>query len=353
MGIRASTTTALVYLAWTRIAAPSAAAAFQLQQQLASRSANTHLLFRRQLQQQQRRPAFTTTVRRMASTTSTTEEGAIDIAANVEWVRENIKKAIAEKEEEDSSSTTTPTPQVRLVAVSKTKPIELLKQAYEQANVRAFGENYIQEMVDKVPQLPSDVTWHFIGNVQSNKVKLLLSPFLASASSGTESCLDRLVLETVSSLKLARKLQNAIETSGSGSNDNKKLRIFVQVNTSGEDSKSGVSSSVDGDINARDEVVELCKAIVQECPALQLQGLMTIGAPGDESCLDRLVICRNQVAAALSSSSSSDEQYQPPLLELSMGMSGDYEVAIRKGSTNVRVGSTIFGARDYSSVNKK
>ena len=92
-----------------------------------------------------------------------------------------------------------------------------------------------------------------------------------------------------------------------------------------------------------DESIELCKHVVQNCKRLNLKGIMTIGAPGDIGCLESLGECRNVVAEALS--------LDPSDIELSMGMSGDYETAIAKGSTNVRVGSTIFGQRDYS--NKK
>ncbi|KAL7559936.1 hypothetical protein ACA910_008258 [Epithemia clementina (nom. ined.)] len=304
--------------------------------------------------------AATTTTTSSSSNNNNDDDGeatSIDIAANVELVRANIEKALLEARTNDEPSVA---PAVRLVAVSKTKPIALLRQAYDEAGVRVFGENYVQEMVDKVPQMPSDVQWHFIGTLQSNKVGLLLSPFLLPKANGgadeannnaavaatTSSSLDRLVLETVSTLKLARKLQKAIEdaapstshdntASSSSSPPQPRLKIFVQVNTSGEDSKSGVSPS---------EVVALCRDIVQECPALQLLGLMTIGAPGDETCLDTLVQCRQEVEDALS---------LPHILELSMGMSGDYELAIAKGSTNVRVGSTIFGARDYSNVTPK
>ena len=90
------------------------------------------------------------------------------------------------------------------------------------------------------------------------------------------------------------------------------------------------------------EAVELCKQISNECENLELKGVMTIGAPGDTDCLDLLAQCRDEVASALDMS--------PKELGLSMGMSNDYEVAIAKGSTNVRVGSTIFGARDYSNL---
>jgi pyridoxal phosphate enzyme (YggS family) len=137
----------------------------------------------------------------------------------------------------------------------------------------------------------------------------------------------KLTVETVSNLKLAKKLDNAMSEF-----DGKRLAIFIQVNTSGEDTKSGVSP---------DEAVELCQQITQDCERLEIKGVMTIGAPGDMECLDCLVKCRGNVAQALGINVAD--------LGLSMGMSDDFEVAIEKGSTNVRVGSTIFGARNYSS----
>ena len=337
------------------------------------------------------------------NSSSSSSDPQIDIAANVALVRANIEKAIQLQAEptttmtpttttieSDSKKTSSSSSLVRLVAVSKTKPIHLLRQAYDKAQVRVFGENYVQELVEKVPQLPSDVQWHFIGNLQSNKIKLLLSPFLSSSSleqkksnnddhnntkddddndtttttrnnnntsNTNHHSLDRLVLETVSSMKLARKLQKAIEDAVSSSSSSSiveqqeqqqqqhcRLKVFVQVNTSNEDSKGGVQPN-------QQQVVELCHGIVTECPNLQLMGLMTIGAPNDETCFDVLVQCRQDVMQALSSLSYSSSSLSS-FLELSMGMSGDYEIAIAKGSTNVRVGSTIFGARDYSNIKK-
>lgn len=231
---------------------------------------------------------------------SSPSENAVDVARNFQAIREKIQQA---------------NPAVRLVAVSKTKPVSLLQEAYD-AGCRVFGENYAQELVEKVPQLPDDVHWHFIGGLQSNKANMLVGAF-----SGTN--LARLTVETVDKFKLASKLDKA------AGETKERLKIFVQVNTSGEDTKSGCEPS---------EVVEICRQITENCPNLQLQGLMTIGAPGDTSCFDTLVHCREQVQNAL----GRDD------LELSMGMSDDFLEAIAKGSTNVRVGSTIFGARNYA-----
>lgn len=203
---------------------------------------------------------------------------------------------------------------VQLVVVSKTKPCEMLQEAYD-AGAREFGENYIQELCEKAPQLPSDINWHFIGHLQSNKAKKLVVgvPNLA-------------VVESVDSLKLAKKLNNACENVG------RSLNIYIQINTSSEDTKSGVMPS---------GACELAQSIASSCPRLSIAGLMTIGAPGDESCFDTLVTCRHDVSQVLDVEENS--------LELSMGMSGDFETAILKGSSSVRIGSSIFGARDYSS----
>mmetsp|Transcript_9469 Transcript_9469/g.27036 ORF Transcript_9469/g.27036 Transcript_9469/m.27036 type:complete len:249 (+) Transcript_9469:193-939(+) len=211
----------------------------------------------------------------------------------------------------------TVSPQPRLVAVSKTKPVEMLKEAYD-AGQRVFGENYVQEIVEKAPQLPEDIQWHFIGHLQSNKVKALL-----------EAVPNLTMLETVDTVKLANKLNNQV-----GSLGRSPLPVMVQVNTSGEESKSGVEPG---------NVVELARHVHQECPHLRLAGLMTIGMadytskPENFECLQW---CRQQICEALGLSADD--------IELSMGMSGDFEAAIEMGSTNVRVGSTIFGARNYN-----
>jgi PLP dependent protein len=243
---------------------------------------------------------------------------------------------------------------VRLVAVSKTKPIELLEAAYN-AGCRHYGENYVQELIEKVALWydRTDVQWHFIGALQSNKCQMLVN-----------CCNDvtQLTVETISSMKLATKLNNAVGNKLSSSpplpeeeavlleqHQPQRLKVFVQVNTSGEDSKSGVEPG--------DACVELCRYIVNECPLLELRGLMTIGAPGDTSCFTTLVQCRDDVQSDLAKIVVSDEgdststttSRTPPVpMELSMGMSDDFEQAIQAGSTNVRVGSTIFGHRNYA-----
>ncbi|XAR53804.1 hypothetical protein NMG60_11022489 [Bertholletia excelsa] len=205
---------------------------------------------------------------------------------------------------------------IRIVAVSKTKPVFLIRQVYD-AGHRCFGENYVQEMVEKAPQLPEDIEWHFIGNLQSNKVKPLLTgvPNLA-------------IVETVDDEKIANRLNHVVGDIGRNP-----LKVLVQVNTSGETSKSGVHPS---------GCVELAKHVSLACPNLEFCGLMTIGMPDYTSTPENfktLANCRTEVCKALG---IAEEQ-----CELSMGMSGDFELAVEMGSTNVRIGSTIFGAREY------
>ncbi len=212
-----------------------------------------------------------------------------------------------------SSPSRTP---VRVVAVSKTKPVEDLQAAYD-AGQRDFGENYVQEIVEKAAKLPADVRWRFIGHLQSNKARLLL-----------EGVPSLQCIETVDTAKLANKLNSTVQALA-----RPPLECFVQVNTSGEESKHGVDPSA---------VVGLCSHIARDCPYLRVGGLMTIGMPDYTSRPENfslLVSCRDAVAEALG--------LDPSSLELSMGMSGDYLAAIEMGSTNVRVGSTIFGARNY------
>ncbi|OVA03413.1 Alanine racemase [Macleaya cordata] len=206
--------------------------------------------------------------------------------------------------------------QVRVVAVGKTKPISLIRQLYD-AGHRCFGENYVQEIVEKAPQLPEDIEWHYIGHLQSNKVKSLLAavPNLA-------------MFESVDNEKIANHLDRYIANNG-----RKPLKVLVQVNTSGEASKSGVEPS---------DCVELVKHVKLGCPNLEFSGLMTIGMADYSSTPENfrtLTNCRSEVCKALGVT----EEH----CELSMGMSGDFEQAIEMGSTNVRIGSTIFGPREY------
>lgn len=212
----------------------------------------------------------------------------------------------------------------RLVAVTKTKPIEMILRAYQQGQ-RHFGENYVQELVEK-SQHPSlakleDICWHFIGHLQRNKCNNLVS------------CPHLWAVETVDSERLA----NTLDTSWGRKLTGEKLKVFVQVNTSGEASKHGGVS---------DEAVSVARHILKQCTNLQLLGLMTIGRIGHDYSaglnpdFECLVGTRSKICQELS--------LDVEEVELSMGMSSDFEQAIGAGSTTVRVGSVIFGAREAS-----
>ncbi|XP_066149795.1 pyridoxal phosphate homeostasis protein [Euwallacea fornicatus] len=213
----------------------------------------------------------------------------------------------------------------RLVAVSKVKPVELIIEAYEEGQ-RHFGENYVQELQEKsmhrlILEKCPDIKWHFIGHLQANKINKVLSvPNLY-------------IIETVHSRKLASQLNKNWPNFGPSDS---KLKIMVQVNTSGEKEKSGISVS---------EVTEITDYVLKECHNLRFEGLMTIGEYGydyskgpnpDFLCL---IKCRDEVCKKLS--------LDWKKVELSMGMSNDFDRAIEMGSTNVRVGQMIFGERQY------
>lgn len=191
---------------------------------------------------------------------------------------------------------------------------------------KVFGENYFQELVEKSKLLPSDIQWHFIGHLQSSKASKILREV---------PNLD--TIETVDSISLATKLNNACE------NINREtLNIYLQIKTSNEDSKSGIEGI--------ENIIAVVDYILTNCSHLKLTGLMTIGAPGDSSCFDRLVSYKH----ALCTHNFENSKHEVLLsnLKLSMGMSGDFQEAIRHGAHIVRVGSSIFGNRIYSNANQ-
>lgn len=199
--------------------------------------------------------------------------------------------------------------------------MKLVIDCYE-AGQRHFGENYAQELSEKANnaeclELCPEIKWHFIGPIQSNKAKMIAK------------CPNLYLVETVSSEKVADILDKSISQEG-----RQPLQVYVQVNTSGEEQKSGENA---------DGAVKLCQHIRSKCANLKLAGLMTIGsfnhdlAEGPNPDFQQLIVVRTKVCEEL--------QITENDLELSMGMSNDFEHAIDVGSTNVRVGSTIFGAR--------
>ncbi|KAI8820994.1 alanine racemase [Fimicolochytrium jonesii] len=246
-------------------------------------------------------------------TTTPPESRKHDITTSLSEIRQKVSAATAAR---GSGSGSGSGKGVTLVAVSKTKPASDLMCAYE-AGQRHFGEN-IQELVDKAAELPTDINWHFIGSLQSNKCKTLCT------------IRNLYAVETIDSAKKADLINKAWDDE-----DGKKpLRVFVQINTSGEESKSGVQP---------DDALPLAKHIAEKCPKLRLQGLMTIGSPerdSDPGAENPDFTLLAKVKTTLDTAHNTD-------LDLSMGMSDDFEQAIRQGSTNVRVGSSIFGARSY------
>lgn len=198
------------------------------------------------------------------------------------------------------------TPQ--LLAVSKTKPVSAIVAAY-QAGQRQFAENYPQELAEKAAQLSSyaDITWHFIGPLQSNKTRLV-----AETAHWAHS-IDR--------LKIAERLA-AQRPATLGP-----LKVLLQINISNEPSKAGIAPA---------DILQLA-AGVSTLPQLHLKGLMAIPAPG----------MSEPAFAAMAQLSKILQQHYPQADELSMGMSDDWPLALRYGATMIRLGTAIFGARDY------
>ncbi|KAK0732707.1 hypothetical protein B0T21DRAFT_291010 [Apiosordaria backusii] len=222
---------------------------------------------------------------------------------------------------------------VRLVAVSKLKPANdiLALHSAPQTKHLHFGENYSQELSQKAELLPRTIQWHFIGGLQSKHTKSLAKiPNLFCVSS----------IDTLKKASLLDKYRGEqIKSNISSPISYPKIKVHVQVNTSGEESKSGCSPG--------QETVELCKKIENDCPNLELLGLMTIGAiarsrettPENEN--EDFVVLREQRDLVRRELGLGEGRR----LELSMGMSEDFEGAVAMGSDEVRVGSTIFGVR--------
>lgn len=216
---------------------------------------------------------------------------AAEIASSLAEVRDRIEAA-ARRAGRDPASVT-------LVAVTKTKPLEDLLAAYE-AGVRHFGENRVQEAEAKFPHLPADAVRHLIGPIQSNKANRAAR--VADA------------VHAVDSADIARRLARAAASEG------RRLAVWVEVNTGGEETKAGVAPA---DVPA-------LVAAVRALPELDLRGLMAIPPPGDTR--PHFALLRG-LAEGLG------------LAGLSMGMSDDFEAAIEEGATVVRVGTALFGSR--------
>ena len=203
---------------------------------------------------------------------------------------------------------------VTLIAVSKTKPISMIQELLP-LGVRDFGENKVQELTEKEELLPKDIRWHMIGHLQRNKVKYVVG----------KACM----IHSVDSLRLAEEIsKEALKKQIS-------VPILVEVNVAGEESKFGVS------------VQEAPSLIEQICclPGLQVKGLMTI-APYVEDPEENRIVFRNLRKLSVDIREKNFDNVTMDIL--SMGMTGDYEVAIEEGATHVRVGTGIFGERNYN-----
>lgn len=225
---------------------------------------------------------------------------------NLQQVEENIKKA-CKKSGRDRADVT-------LIAVSKTKPVEMLQTVYD-CGVRDFGENKVQEMCDKMEVLPGDIKWHMIGHLQTNKVKYIVGR--------TE------LIHSVDSVHLAAEIQKqAVKKDVI-------VPILIEVNIAEEESKFGIH---------KEDTITMVRQIA-EMDHLRIKGLMTI-APFVENAEDNRLYFREIKQLSVDIKNQNIDNVSMDVL--SMGMTGDYEVAIEEGATLVRVGTGIFGERNYN-----
>lgn len=225
------------------------------------------------------------------------------IRDNLIDINRNIKAALDSSNRSDN---------VRLIAVSKTKPVSMIKEAYE-LGCRDFGENRVQELVEKYDVLPSDINWHMIGHLQKNKVKYIIDKVK--------------YIHSVDSYELAKEINRQAELKNVD-----KINILIEVNVANEDSKFGVKI---------DDLEQLVKDIVV-FPHLQICGLMTV-APYvvNENENSKYFLNLGQLIVDILSKYIDNIN----VYELSMGMSNDYKVAISCGATMIRIGSNLFGDR--------
>ncbi|MCI7130691.1 YggS family pyridoxal phosphate-dependent enzyme [Frisingicoccus sp.] len=204
--------------------------------------------------------------------------------------------------------------EVTLIAVSKTKPVEMLREVYD-AGARDFGENKVQEICEKYDQLPSDIKWHMIGHLQRNKVKQVID--------------KAVMIHSVDSYRLAQEISVQAQKKGLT------IPILIEVNIAGEESKFGISA---------EDTIQLVEEIAT-LPNLSIRGLMTI-APYVENAEENRLYFRQIKQLSVDIKNKNIDNVTMDIL--SMGMTGDYEVAIEEGATMVRVGTGIFGARNYN-----
>ena len=228
------------------------------------------------------------------------------VAENLAQVQKNIEESCRNVNRDPG--------EVTLIAVSKTKPVEMLKEAYD-AGARVFGENKVQEIVDKYDHMPSDVKWHMIGHLQRNKVKYIVDKVA--------------MIHSVDSFRLAETIEKE------AAKKNVTVPILIEVNVAQEESKYGLKP---------EEVLPFIEEIA-DFSHIQIKGLMTI-APYVENAEENREIFRE--LKKLSVDIAAKNINNVTMSVLSMGMTGDYLVAVQEGATMVRVGTGIFGARNYA-----
>ncbi len=232
----------------------------------------------------------------------------MDIKENLDIVRKNIETACA--------VCGRGTDEVKLIAVSKTKPVSALEEAYADG-CRDFGENKVQELVHKYEVMPKDIRWHMIGHLQRNKVKYIVDKVY--------------LIHSVDSLRLAQEIEKEAEKRDVCVN------ILVEVNVAGEESKFGTAS---------EETLSLVEKIAK-LPHIRVKGLMTIAPYVVDAEENRRYFAKLKQIYVDIIHKNIDNVFME---ELSMGMTGDYEVAITEGATYIRVGTGIFGEREYAVI---
>lgn len=230
------------------------------------------------------------------------------ISENIRQVEDNIKSACKRAGRNEN--------EVTLIAVSKTKPASMLKEAYD-SGCRHFGENKVQELIDKYEVLPKDIKWHMIGHLQTNKVKYIVDKVY--------------LIHSVDSLRLAEQInREALKRKIS-------VSILIEVNIADEETKYGVK-------------IEEAEAIITEIsklPAISIKGLMTVAPYVENSEENRQHFVKlRQLSVDIMNKNIDNVSMDI----LSMGMTGDYQVAVEEGASYVRVGTGIFGERDYTAA---
>ena len=231
---------------------------------------------------------------------------SVSVEENLKHIKERMAAACARAGRDPK--------EVTLIAVSKTKPVSMMMEAYG-TGIRDFGENKVQEIMDKYEKV-KPVRWHLIGHLQTNKVKYIIDKVA--------------MIHSVDSLHLAKEIDKRARQHGLV------MDILIQVNSAMEESKFGITT---------EETGKMIDDILRECPNIRIRGLMCI-APFEDNPDDARVYF-----AEVKKLYDEYAKVHHPNLDfkyLSMGMSNDFEVAVEEGSNLIRVGTSIFGARDYS-----